>query len=73
MYDLFGVVNHYGGLFGGHYTACTNVAVTLGESPGVWRAFDDDDVSVVPEGAVVSKNAYILCYVRRGAGGGGAR
>ena len=21
LYDLFGVVNHYGGMFGGHYTA----------------------------------------------------
>jgi ubiquitin carboxyl-terminal hydrolase 19 len=22
QYELFGIVNHYGGMFGGHYTSC---------------------------------------------------
>ena len=40
VYDLIGVVNHYGGLGGGHYTAyCKH------EPSGTWYDYDDSRVS----------------------------
>jgi len=39
MYDLIGVINHFGGLGGGHYTAFGKNEVT-----GQWYEFDDSYV-----------------------------
>lgn len=39
-YDLYGIVNHYGALMGGHYTAYVRHAVT-----GDWQCFDDTRVT----------------------------
>ncbi|CAM9603603.1 unnamed protein product [Choristocarpus tenellus] len=62
MYDLFGVVNHYGGLGAGHYSACA-----LNENDGQWYNFSDATVSkVVSEGDLVTPAAYVLFYQRRG-------
>jgi len=64
QYDLYGCINHYGRLGGGHYTA-------YGVHPGNgnWYCFDDN--SVVPmEGDnmkdIVSPAAYLLFYKQRG-------
>lgn len=71
VYDLRGVVNHYGGLNGGHYTA-----FALNEHDSRWYDFSDDRVSAVlnEENDLVTSAAYVLFYERRGAssrGGGG--
>ena len=54
-YDLFGVVNHYGGLGGGHYTAFVN-------NGQFWYCMDDSTITKVSEEKVVSSSAYILFY-----------
>lgn len=61
IYDLYGVVNHYGGLFGGHYTAYVKEFSTR-----KWLLFDDSSVSELesPE-SVKSSSAYLLFYKRR--------
>lgn len=72
VYDLWGVVNHYGGLNGGHYTA-----FALNQHDNRWYDFSDDRVSVVEnESNLVTSAAYVLFYKRReakaGEGEGGA-
>jgi ubiquitin carboxyl-terminal hydrolase 4/11/15 len=56
-YDLFAVVNHVGGLGGGHYTA---FAKDLHSEQ--WFSFDDARVAPVPRDRVASSAAYILFY-----------
>jgi len=59
-YDLFGVVNHFGGLNGGHYTAyCKN------SLDNAWYNFNDSSVSGASQSRVVSDAAYVLFYRRR--------
>jgi ubiquitin carboxyl-terminal hydrolase 4/11/15 len=60
IYDLFAVDNHFGGLGGGHYTACVKNFVN-----NKWYTFDDSRVSETnPENAVTGA-AYLLFYRRR--------
>ena len=72
IYDLYGVVNHMGGLHGGHYTAnCYN------ETHDKWFNFNDSSVSEIYKGVgkpsleelkpgLVKSSAYVLFYKRRG-------
>ncbi|CAI2187781.1 14340_t:CDS:2, partial [Funneliformis geosporum] len=60
VYDLFAVSNHYGGLNGGHYTACVRNGYRH-----EWHNFDDSRVSKYDESSVVSRAAYNLFYVRK--------
>lgn len=61
MYDLWGVVNHFGGLNGGHYTACAR-----NERDEKWYDFSDDHVTTVrSENDLVTAAAYVLFYIRR--------
>lgn len=55
VYDLFGVVNHMGGMTGGHYTACCRASPCskdgVEEVAGCglehpWLHFDDEFVEV---------------------------
>jgi ubiquitin C-terminal hydrolase len=55
-YGLFGVVNHMGGVHGGHYTAFTLT------QEGAWVHCNDSSVSAVPSEHIVSENAYCLFY-----------
>lgn len=55
-FELYGVVEHFGGLFSGHYTARV-------KWDGKWYNLDDSYVSPV-SGAVNSRNAYLLFYSR---------
>jgi len=55
-YELFGVVNHMGGVHGGHYTAFTS------SQDGAWEHCNDSAVSNVMSATVVSENAYCLFY-----------
>jgi ubiquitin carboxyl-terminal hydrolase 4/11/15 len=49
IYELYGVVNHYGTMGGGHYTAyCKNFLNNK------WYEFDDSRVSEVPPRDVVN-------------------
>ncbi|KAF8323550.1 uncharacterized protein EI90DRAFT_3077001 [Cantharellus anzutake] len=58
MYDLYGVINHFGNLSSGHYTA--HIA-----SNGRWLYCDDSRIMEVPTANVVGRPAYILFYKRR--------
>lgn len=65
LYDLYGVVNHSGGLNFGHYTAkCFN------ESTQKWHNFNDSHVTDVSSTSlhsqIVTPSAYVLFYRRRG-------
>ena len=72
LYDCFAVVNHYGSMAFGHYTAYVNhmvgrYGVNLKTNDhGRWFECDDRRVSpVTDEAEVVSADAYILLYRRR--------
>jgi len=67
VYDLYGVINHHGGILGGHYTAFARCVDPLQpeSSEYDWRLFDDSRVSRVSEERVVTQEAYLLFYRRR--------
>jgi len=56
-FNLFAVSNHYGSLEGGHYTAYCSSSVLKR-----WHKYDDEDVSTMDLGNVISPAAYILFY-----------
>ena len=63
-YDLFGVINHFGSLQYGHYTAyCKNY------HDNNWYAYNDRIVNQIPkekeQEIIVNENAYILFYRER--------
>nr|XP_044992252.1 ubiquitin carboxyl-terminal hydrolase 19 isoform X9 [Jaculus jaculus] len=66
-YDLYAVINHYGGMIGGHYTACARLPNDRSSqrSDVGWRLFDDSTVTMVDESQVVTRYAYVLFYRRR--------
>jgi ubiquitin C-terminal hydrolase len=65
-FDLYAISNHYGGLNGGHYTACVRHPAL-----GSWCGFDDSRVVEIckigdvgaEERVVKGKGAYSLFYV----------
>jgi len=59
-YDLFGIVNHYGEMGRGHYTAFVKNELT-----SEWLSYDDSSVRPVTESTVRSRSAYILFYKRK--------
>lgn len=70
VYDCISVVNHFGSMMFGHYTAFSNHAVAreangAAAGPGKWYNFDDGSVSPTRPSDVVSPAAYILVYKRR--------
>ena len=63
IYDLFAVSNHNGSIYGGHY-----IAYAQHEYNGQleWCKFDDEFTSTYQnESNVVSKDAYLLFYMKR--------
>lgn len=56
-YDLRGVVNHYGTMESGHYTA--NCFSSIHSK---WHKFDDSQVSRIHPSRVLTKHAYILFF-----------
>lgn len=59
-YTLQCVVNHQGGLQGGHYfTYCKD------EESGKWFEFNDTHVEPIQPSRVVTPMAYILYYIRQ--------
>ena len=64
IYDLFGVVNHYGRMGFGHYLAtCRRFSESNIEDD--WFSFDDSIVQEIPGTSIVSSSAYVLFYRRR--------
>lgn len=59
LYDLQGIVNHFGVMGGGHY-----VAYVRGED-GQWAAHNDSKVHTMPPDEVQTRYGYLLFYVRR--------
>ncbi|KAJ0232840.1 putative ubiquitin carboxyl-terminal hydrolase 11 [Hirschfeldia incana] len=59
LYELYAVSNHYGGLGGGHYTACAKLM-----DEDKWYDFDDSRVSQVDESEIKASAAYVLFYRR---------
>ncbi|CAG2115717.1 unnamed protein product, partial [Medioppia subpectinata] len=57
QYSLYGVVNHFGTLEGGHYTAFSH-----NQNKYKWHKFDDQDVTQTNPAEVKSESAYILFY-----------
>ena len=65
IYDCFAVVNHFGRMGFGHYTAYARPWNEAGITND-WALFDDSSVrSVEKDRAVVSSAAYVLLYRRR--------
>lgn len=56
-YELYGVVNHFGNLNRGHYTAFVK-----SQEGGAWNYYDDEATSKAKETDVSSKAAYLLFY-----------
>jgi len=61
VYDLFAIVNHYGNLGSGHYTAFAK------HTPdNIWYTFDDHHfIPVKDVKDLISRSAYLLFYKRR--------
>lgn len=57
-YNLYAVSNHYGTLYGGHYTAFVRHA------NGSWFEFNDDKVLQICQESVNTSAAYVLFYRR---------
>ena len=62
LYDLYGVVNHYGSMNFGHYTAYCK---QMEHDEGKWYCFDDSSVEPIEENKVVTDAAYVLFYKRK--------
>ena len=56
QYHLFGIVNHTGSLFGGHYYSY------IKHIDNNWYELNDSNVSLIDKSSVVNKNAYLLFY-----------
>ncbi|XP_033126172.1 ubiquitin carboxyl-terminal hydrolase 19-like [Anneissia japonica] len=67
VYDLYGVINHHGGLLGGHYMALARLPAVehCNKNEIDWRQFDDSIVRAVDEKSVVIQSAYLLFYRQR--------
>jgi ubiquitin C-terminal hydrolase len=59
-YDLFGVVNHYGNMGFGHYTA-----YAMNHQDKNWYTFDDSSVTPEKADSVCTPAAYVLFYRRK--------
>ncbi|XP_072023222.1 ubiquitin carboxyl-terminal hydrolase 19-like [Amphiura filiformis] len=64
VYDLYGVINHHGGILGGHYTSFARLPSRedWGKNENDWRLFDDSHVTMASEKNVLTHSAYLLFY-----------
>jgi len=57
-YELYAIVNHFGRLGSGHYTA-----YAINPDDGKWRGYDDTRVTLVEDlSQLVSPSAYLMFY-----------
>lgn len=59
LYELYALMNHYGGMGSGHYTACIKL---LDENR--WYNFNDSHISPINEEELKSAAAHLLFYRR---------
>ncbi|GKV28911.1 hypothetical protein SLEP1_g37898 [Rubroshorea leprosula] len=59
LYELYALINHYGSMGSGHYTAHIKL---LDENK--WYNFDDNHISLINDEDVKSSAAYVLFYRR---------
>ena len=59
VYDLYGVCNHSGGTFGGHYSCC------IKNANGKWYEFNDTSVSEIQSNKVISNKSYCFFYRKK--------
>jgi len=60
IYDLYGICNHGGGVFGGHYTAA------IKNANGKWYQFNDPEVQhIADESKLISPKAYCFFYRKK--------
>jgi len=68
-YDLYGVSNHSGTLYGGHYTAACRhpryPAFRGQRGKDTWHTYNDRMVSPSSKDNVISYEAYLLFFERR--------
>lgn len=60
LYELYALINHYGSMGSGHYTAHIKL---LDENR--WYSFDDNHISSICEEEVKTNAAYVLFYRRK--------
>uniref|UniRef100_A0ACD5THV6 Uncharacterized protein n=1 Tax=Avena sativa TaxID=4498 RepID=A0ACD5THV6_AVESA len=60
-YDLYGVVEHLGNTYKGHYVCYIRSSETD------WFLFDDDKVMKMTEDRLLDNKAYLLFYVKQGS------
>ena len=58
-YELYGVINHYGSINSGHYTAI------IKNREKKWIMCNDSSVYEIEEKRVINSNAYILFYISK--------
>ena len=58
VYELYGVVVHFGSGVGGHYISYVRVG-------GKWYCCDDSKVTLSSPGAEIDTNAYLLFYSKK--------
>ena len=58
-YDLYGICNHSGSVFGGHYTSF------IKNANGNWYHFNDTNVNRVLETDIITPKAYCLFYRKK--------
>jgi ubiquitin C-terminal hydrolase len=56
VYELWAVINHFGGLQNGHYKA------TSRDLAGRWHEYNDEQVTSLSPESLVSRSAYVLFY-----------
>tara|TARA_Y100000389_G_scaffold396_2_gene376 strand:- start:899 stop:1927 length:1029 start_codon:yes stop_codon:yes gene_type:complete len=59
IYDLFGVCNHFGSSYGGHYSSFVKNANNK------WYDFNDTNVTQINENNIISSNSYCLFYRKK--------
>lgn len=58
-YDLYGICNHSGNVFGGHYTSF------IKNANGNWYHYNDNQVNKIDENVLISPKAYCLFYRKK--------
>lgn len=59
VYDLYGICNHHGGVYGGHYYAY------IKNANGKWYEFNDTHVKEILPEKIISPNAYCFFYRKK--------
>ena len=64
-FDLIATISHVGSVNSGHYVA-------FGKREGVWFKFNDEYVERCNDSEIISRNSYLIFYVKNSSGGGGS-